>query len=368
MGEAGNGHAVEIPAGPEKENCWNQNYVRQLYTSDVCQVGVAVLIGANFVTNMVEKEIDPQGEKYADVFEIFGHFYNACFTIELIVNLYAHWFKQFWMDGWNIFDFIVVSIGVINTVQLPLPPAFSMLRMMRAFRVFRLFKRVESLNKIIVSIIHAVPGVMNAFLILFIVMAIFAILAVEFYWDIGAGCMDPAKPEMHRWRTVRGNCLGDEYFGTFTKSLYTFFQVLTGESWSEMVARPAIWYFIDEPVKALGGGVFFVLYVCLTAYLLANVVVAVLLDKMSDPEVLATMPTMESESSPEPSAEEEAKNGSSGEPADPKEHPSAALSKVEAKVEGLMNSSDTMDNQLTKIKSEMAVMREQLTAILSCIQ
>merc|ERR1719247_1534795 len=104
--------------------------------------------------------------------------------------MYGHWARAFWCSGWNIFDVVVVTIGIVNTVKLPLPSAFSLLRMMRAFRVFRLFKRVASLNKIIVAIARAVPGVLNAFLILAIVMSIYAILAVEFYHDMGKGCED----------------------------------------------------------------------------------------------------------------------------------------------------------------------------------
>merc|ERR1719331_2097903 len=150
--------------------------------------------------------------------------------------MYAHWLRTFWRSTWNIFDVIVVSIGVINTINLPLPKAFSLLRMMRAFRVFRLFKRVRSLNKIIMAIAHAVPGVVNAFLILAIVMAIFAILAVEFFKDVGRGCHPPlADGTKDTYFTARHFCEGNEYFGTFSKSLYTFFQVLTGESWSEMI-------------------------------------------------------------------------------------------------------------------------------------
>merc|ERR1719261_1775769 len=149
--------------------------------------------------------------------------------------------------------------------------------------MIRGFGGVHSLNKIIVAIMHAIPGVANAFLILTIVMSIYAILAVEFYLDLGAGCKDEGGDA--RWITPRGFCAGNEYFGTFTKSLYSFFQVLTGESWSEAVARPVIWFYYDDPIRAVGSGLFFVSYVLLSAFVLTNVVVAVLLDKMVDPEV-----------------------------------------------------------------------------------
>merc|ERR550514_1709420 len=103
-------------------------------------------------------------------------------------------------------------------------------------------------------------------------MSIYAILAVEFYQHLGEDCKEVGGDS--RWITPRGYCAGGEYFGTFTKSLYSFFQVLTGESWSEAVARPAIWFYYDDPLRAVGSGLFFVSYVLITAFVLTNVVVA----------------------------------------------------------------------------------------------
>lgn len=260
-----------------------QDQINRVYNGVQIQVLVAGLIGANFLTNMVEKQIDPGGNRHVEAFAGLDLFYNIAFTVELAVNMYAHWFCDFWRSNWNLFDTVVVSIGVINLLKLPLPPAFNLLRLMRAFRVFRLFKRVKSLNKIIVSIVHAIPGVMNALLILLIVMCIYAILAVELFQDVGYGCKssDYEFANMGFGPTIRQFCIGDEYFGSFTKSLYTFFQVLTGESWAEMVARPVIWFYEEEAFLALAAALFFVSFCLVTGFVLLNVVVAVLLDKMS---------------------------------------------------------------------------------------
>jgi hypothetical protein len=342
-----------------------QDKVEKFYNSVHVQVFVAVLIGANFLTNIVEKEIDPHGEIYSPTFGGFELFYNICFTIELGVNMYAHWLGPFWKSSWNVFDVIVVSIGIINTLNLPLPAAFSMLRMMRAFRVFRLFKRVHSLNKIIVAIIHAIPGVVNAFLILAIVMSIYAILAVEFYYEIGDDCNDPGGDE--RWKTPRGYCVGKEYFGTFTKSLYSFFQVLTGESWSEMVARPAIWYFYDDPIRAVGSGLFFVSYVLITAFVLTNVVVAVLLDKMVDPEVAQAAKPADEEGEGESKGDSTVQNGEDSGPAPTQEELSKTMSSVTNQVTELMQVSERMSSELDTFRNDMTSMREQVAGILQCV-
>jgi len=352
-----------------------QAKVERFYNSTHVQVGVAVLIGANFLTNIIEKEIDPHGEKYKVEFGHFELFYNICFTIELGVNMYAHWFKLFWQSSWNIFDVIVVSIGVINTLQLPLPSAFSMLRMMRAFRVFRLFKRVHSLNKIIVAIIHAIPGVVNAFLILAIVMSIYAILAVEFYYEIGDDCKQTGGDD--RFLTARGYCAGEEYFGTFTKSLYSFFQVLTGESWSEAVARPAIWFYYDDPIRAVGSGLFFVSYVLITAFVLTNVVVAVLLDKMVDPEVanVAATTTAGASGGAEDDGLDEGKgegddntvpNGEDSAPATP-EDLKLTMTSVVTQVEQLTAVAERMSSELDTFRTDMTSMRAQVASIIQCV-
>lgn len=349
----------------------HQRKVAEFYNSVHVQVLVAAVIGANFLTNIVEKEIDPAGDKFEAVFGVFELFYNIVFTLELAINMYSGWWRNFWNSGWNVFDVIVVSIGVINMLKLPLPSAFSMLRMMRAFRVFRLFKRVHSLNKIIVAIAHAVPGVLNAFIILTIVMSIYAILAVEFYQSVGDDCLSPSGEA--KWITLRGGCQGDEYFGSFAKSWYSFFQVLTGESWSEMVSRPSIWAFHDMPLHALGSGMFFVSYVLISGFVLTNVVVAVLLDKMVDPEVSEKAASEHPDAGKDAEFEDNSdgtapvKNGETSRVATTAADLQATIDSVEHQVEQLAQKSESMGSQIKEFKSDMSSIRDQVASILRCM-
>jgi len=221
---------------------------------------------------------------------------------------------------------------------------------------------VHSLNKIIVAIVHAVPGVINAFLILAIVMSIYAILAVEFYYEIGDDCHVETSSDA-RFESSRGHCLGQEYFGTFSKSFYSFFQVLTGESWSEAVARPTIWYFYDDPLRAVGSGFFFVSYVLVSSFVLTNVVVAVLLDKMVDPEVNAA-------ASPDQAVTDGGEAGDqkdgNGEEAIAKPTPDDlknCLNSMSEKVDELMKNSEKMSSELDTFKSDMSSMTEQVGSL-----
>ncbi|KAJ1445931.1 hypothetical protein M885DRAFT_473064, partial [Pelagophyceae sp. CCMP2097] len=155
---------------------------------------------------------------------------------------------------------------------------------------------VKSLRKILESLARAIPGVMNAFLIMAIVICalslrgppptprrrcIYAILAVDFFRHIGRDgdmnfewCRDGIKSA--RRADVGFNAA---YFGDFSKSLYSMFQVLTGDSWSEAIGRPLVANF-----GPFGTGFFFVSFNLVNAIVLVNVVVAELLEKMVEEE------------------------------------------------------------------------------------
>ena len=80
--------------------------------------------------------------------------------------------------------------------------------------------------------------------------------------------------------TGRGFTYGEEYWGTFFRALYTLFQVLTGDSWAEGVARTAMFSVRDGVWSAL----YFTSFIIFTQIVLINVVVAVLLEKFVEDE------------------------------------------------------------------------------------
>ena len=270
--------------GPTKKLPF-QDAVYDFYNHPITAGSVATIIIANFVINIVEKEIDPDPNNLQ--FHEFWHgadnFFNIIFIFELWANVWSSGgpVKE-WITGWNIFDTIIVSVGVMTMANV-LGPPFDKLKLMRAFRVFRLFKRVKELNQIIVSILKSIPAVSYAFVVMFIFFAIYAILAVELFRDFGAGgyyeTFNEVSGEMEHVNamTPRGYVYGIEYYGTFSRALYTLFQVQTGESWSEAVARPVIF----GGIHGLTAAVFFITFVILMQMVLVNVVVAVLLDSFS---------------------------------------------------------------------------------------
>jgi len=257
--------------------------VRRLYTKPICVWLVAAVILANFLVTIIEKEIDPAYIRFPTAWRTLDDAFNIIFLIELLFNMYGYGGprQQFWKDFWNVFDTIIVTVGLLlMSNAIPSDSPLANLKMLRAFRVFRLFKRVKSLNKIVVALAKAIPGMANAFVLMLIVFCFYAILAVELFADFGADgtyvtYTDDGNLTISSL-TARGFTNGYEYYGTFSRALYTLFQVMTGESWSEAVARPLVFGYGRNAATA---SIYFVSFIIVTQMVLVNVVVAVLLDK-----------------------------------------------------------------------------------------
>jgi hypothetical protein len=152
--------------------------VRQLFKDVYFQIFVASLISANFAANAYEAQVlvglrQDEGNTHVEVLETLDLFFTVIFTVELILNLYAHWMHDFIRDGWSLFDFLVVTTSLLRPFlheeQIPV----TVFRLLRAFRVLRLFGRLKSIRSIVNALSASLVPVFNAFFIMFIVMALY---------------------------------------------------------------------------------------------------------------------------------------------------------------------------------------------------
>ncbi|EKX50515.1 hypothetical protein GUITHDRAFT_135169 [Guillardia theta CCMP2712] len=224
------------------------------YTSANCQILVAALIYCNFMLNIIESQVRNPDQALSKILTVADTFFTVIFTVELFINMFSTLWRDFLTDPWNFFDFFVVLISLL-TLFLPNIPAAKTLRLTRAFRVFRLFKRIPSMRKIMHSLFNALPGMLNAYAIVALLMSLFAIQSVYFF-----GQIDPV------------------HFGTFFASMFTLWQVITGDGWADIVRN--LFLYTSSPIPC---ALFFVLFQLLITFTLINVVVCVLLDGFTSP-------------------------------------------------------------------------------------
>jgi len=226
------------------------------------------------------------------------------------------------------------------------------------------------------------PGVLNAFIIMLIFFCIYAILAVDLFRDFGevrdlqstatysifdtfeyANYSIPgdetsdATLGVFRYRATpsalspRGLSIGSEYYGSFFRALFTLFQVMTGESWAEAVARPLL--FGHDPNNGILASFFYVSFILIMQFVLVNVVVAVLLDKF-----VAEDPPSEEEINPDAVGD---LLGDGGAPAAAPVS-SGSISSVQVTVGAPAATSSAIDHKLDAILGELASLKRDLAA------
>jgi len=113
--------------------------------------------------------------------------------------------------------------------------------------------RLKQVKIIVLGVLKSLPGVSNAFVLLGLIMGIWSIMGVNFY-----------------------SKLFPDEFGNFFKAMLTMMQIMSFDSWSSGITRPVI---LHPETDDILGGVFFITYVFVSAIIMANVVLAILIDK-----------------------------------------------------------------------------------------
>ncbi|WP_392385659.1 ion transporter [Marinomonas primoryensis] len=166
----------------------------------------------------------------------------AVFVIELTIRLLVHRF-DFFKDGWNVFDFIVVGIALV-----PASGPFAVLRALRVLRVLRVLTFVPSMRKIVGALIKSLNGMLSIAMVLGLVYYVAAVMVTKLFGE--------AFPD---------------WFGSLGASLYTLFQVMTLESWSMGIARPVMETF---PYA----WVFFIPFILIATFTMLNLFIAVIVN------------------------------------------------------------------------------------------
>ncbi|MBB5158564.1 ion transporter [Saccharopolyspora phatthalungensis] len=167
----------------------------------------------------------------------------AMFALELVARCYGYGWR-FFRDPWNCFDAIVVGIALPPTTG-----AFGVLRALRILRTLRLISVIPSMRRVVSALLAAVPGMASIGALLVLILYVGAVIATKLF-----------------------STIAPEYFGDFGNSLFTLFQVMTGEAWSE-VARAVM---AEEPLA----WIFFIGYIAITTFTVLNLFIAVAVSAM----------------------------------------------------------------------------------------
>ena len=182
--------------------------------------------------------------KLGDVLQTIDHAVLVIFILEILLKFFAQRFN-FFKNGWNVFDFIVVSIALI-----PAAGPLYVLRALRILRVLRLISVVPQMRRVVQALIKAIPGLFSIILLISLIFYVSAVLATNLFGS-----------EFEEW------------FGSIGASMYSLFQIMTLESWSMGIVRPVMKLY---PYA----WVFFIPFILVTSFAVINLFIGVIVDAM----------------------------------------------------------------------------------------
>jgi len=183
---------------------------------------------------------------FGDVLHVVDRVALVVFVVELVLRFWAYGWS-FFRDPWNWFDAIVVGITLVPAA----PGAFSVMRALRVIRVLRLVSVVPSMRRVVAALLSALPGMASITALLALVLYVSGIIATKLFSDVAP-----------------------KHFGDLGDSLFTLFQVMTGDAWSDvsravMEQQPFAW-------------VFFIGFLVVTSFTVLNLFIAVAVSAMEN--------------------------------------------------------------------------------------
>jgi voltage-gated sodium channel len=234
--------STRMIAAPNEERSWRSS-IRRLVEGPLAQrliIGLILLNGAILGLETSARAMSLAGE----LLMLLDRICLAVFVIELALKLVA-WGPRFFRSGWNLFDFIVVGISL-----LPATGDLSILRALRVLRVLRLVSVVPDMRRIVQALLQAIPGMASIAALLALVYYVFGVMATRLFGETFP-----------------------EWFGTIGQSVFSLFQVMTLDAWSDGLVRPMLEV---HPHAWL----FFVPFILVTSFAVLNLFIAIIVNSM----------------------------------------------------------------------------------------
>jgi voltage-gated sodium channel len=194
--------------------------------------------------------------EYGDVLRLLNNLCLGFFGVELLLRIASYrrpW--RFFLEGWNVFDFIVIGIAFLPGLS----NSSTIFRLARLARIVRVVHLLPDVRILITGVIRSLPPLGS--------MAILTTLILFVYGMVG-------------WQLF-GDELPD-HWGNIGEAMLTLFVMLTLENFpiymeQGMAIHPWSW-------------VFFVSFILIAAFVVINVFIGIVLNSMEEARELERRP------------------------------------------------------------------------------
>lgn len=243
-------------------------------------IRLGVVIALNSVTIGLETDsvahaVATQEEHDDRLWYIVELIFCIIFLFELLLRLYFHRLRYFTNPvtrAWNVADFIIVSVSVVDTMILipfgvggtaRVVAMLRFVRMMRLARLLRLLKLFKELWLMVSGLLQSLKTLGWICLVALLFCYACAIICTTV---IGHNdeLYDPYFAKSGGWDH-------EVYFATVWRSTFTLFQIMTLDQWNESVVRHVV---ANQPVMLI----FFLIFVCISSLGLMSIMIGVVVE------------------------------------------------------------------------------------------
>uniref|UniRef100_A0A8C3FSJ9 Sodium channel protein n=1 Tax=Chrysemys picta bellii TaxID=8478 RepID=A0A8C3FSJ9_CHRPI len=165
-------------------------FVRLIVMDPFVDLGITICIVLN--TLFMAMEHYPMTEEFENVLTVGNLVFTGIFTAEMVLKLIALDPYDYFQQGWNIFDSIIVTLSLVE-LGLANVQGLSVLRSFRLLRVFKLAKSWPTLSMLIKIIGNSVGALGNLTLVLAIIVFIFAVVGMQLFGKSYKECRRPVS-------------------------------------------------------------------------------------------------------------------------------------------------------------------------------
>ncbi len=172
------------------------------------------------------------------------------FLVEILIRFLAEKNKKdFFRNGWNIFDTLIVTVSLI-----PIDNAETAVlgRLIRIFRVLRMVSIIPELRLLLNSLLKALPQLGYVMLLMFIIFYIYAAIG----------------------RTLFEN-VNKELWGNISIAMLTLFRVMTFEDWTDVMYET-----MQHSEGSPFSWIYYLTFIFFTTFAFLNMVIGIVVNVM----------------------------------------------------------------------------------------
>lgn len=218
----------------------------QIKEHKLFQIAVTIVIlFSSLVIGISTYDFDP---KLLRILFVSDYFITIFFVIEILIRFFSEKNKKdFFKDGWNIFDSIIVISSLIPTGA---GNSAMVLRLLRLARLLRVISFLPELRFVVEALIESIKKSIYVLILIFILLYIYGVAGVILFESVEGG---------------RFEDLGE--------AIIALIQIMTLSSWENIMlpimdVYPTAW-------------IFFISFVIFSSIIVLNLFVAILVDVVS---------------------------------------------------------------------------------------